>query len=599
MSGVGFFSGGAVPVAGDFAFSATLLGTGNLCVVLRARHRASDRVFAVKRFSKAAIARAAKRAPNTHADIINEKNIASRVSTLAGATLHATFQDGANISFVYDWCDGGELWSAATEAPFAGGGMALAALTPAEPRYASPLPADACRSIIAWLARSLVALSGAGVAHRDIKPENILLRSPPGALPNSLDDPRADGLPNRPFTLALVDWGSARDVINGPGVGSECVGSFEYMAPEAFDNAGAGGGVRVDARADLWALGVVAVRLATGVGAWSADSPFLSGTRAAAHQADEGDGTGNVGFSEVDGLLLAPNTPVEMESFARALLQRNPEKRLGAVIGTSDQLTRHPYICDAMSTETGAFVPDLAFTALRAAAAMLALAPPLSVADLRRAFSLRDGNALAITDDCAAPAPAVVAWAVASRTLRSARPGLQAAVLHALALRRRAAPPHIWAAFAPSLGAARACAALSAEPLAGLRRIGGLSPRELLGWAAAPDTLVHDKVEAEALGLAAGAGEKANDWGWLRARGHAWASSLHIVFVADARLGSGPAAASRLARVISAVNALSPPPRVLVFVGDTFGGAGAWADAGGEAAYAMAMTDALDVLISE
>ena len=589
MSGLGFFSGGPAPTATDFAFSATPLGVGNLCVVLRARHRVSDRIFAVKRFSKAAIARAAKRAPNIHADILNEKAIASRVSTMCGATLHATFQDSENISFVYDWCDGGELWAAATEAPSAGGEEMFGKTTPADPRYAASLPLEVTRSILAWLSRSLTKLSSVGIAHRDIKPENILLRSPCDAPFNSLDNPRrgADGLPRRPFTLALVDWGSSRDVVTAAATGgSECVGSFEYMAPEAFDNKGAGKGIRVDGRADLWSLGVVAVRLATGVGAWSSDSPYLSGVRASAHQALEG--MEGVAYEPVDGLLMAPNTNVHLEAFARALLHRDPAARLGS--SSTSSLLLHPYICDAPNTEEGVLVPDLVFLALRASAAVLALAPQLSVSELRRAFALREkgvcggeggggdgGGGNKSSDD----PTQVIAWARTSRILRSARPGLQAAILHALTLRRRAALPHIWASFCSSLGAARASSALSVESHAGLRRIGGLSPREVLGWASATDTLAHNASEANALGLRVGAGEKANDWGWLRARGHAWDSSLYIIFVADARLGSNNGSAARVARLITAVNALSPLPRALIFLGDTFGGGDDGADGGG------------------
>lgn len=101
-----------------------------------------------------------------------------------------------------------------------------------------PVPdRNECLEIVARVAEALGAAHDAGVIHRDIKPANILM------LPN--------GLPK------VTDFGVARAVGDNTALtrtGSS-VGSPSYMAPEQVR------GEPVDARADLFSLGVVAYQL--------------------------------------------------------------------------------------------------------------------------------------------------------------------------------------------------------------------------------------------------------------------------------------------------------------------------------------------------
>jgi tetratricopeptide (TPR) repeat protein len=92
---------------------------------------------------------------------------------------------------------------------------------------------DAARAadILAHIAYGLAAVHAAGVVHRDLKPDNIILRD--------------DTAP------VLVDFGIALIGTDSAGRG----GTRAYMAPEQV----LGGGV--DARADLYALGVIACEL--------------------------------------------------------------------------------------------------------------------------------------------------------------------------------------------------------------------------------------------------------------------------------------------------------------------------------------------------
>src|SRR5262249_49503957 len=92
-----------------------------------------------------------------------------------------------------------------------------------------------------WGARMAEALSLAhdhGVLHRDIKPSNVLLN--------------ADGIP------MLLDFNLARETVSDGGeLASKLGGTLDYMAPEHLDELAEGIPGRVDARSDVYSLGVL------------------------------------------------------------------------------------------------------------------------------------------------------------------------------------------------------------------------------------------------------------------------------------------------------------------------------------------------------
>ena len=115
-------------------------------------------------------------------------------------------------------------------------------------------------NIIIQVASALDAAHEAGVVHRDIKPENIMVR--PDGLVKVLD-----------FGIAKLAQGASTDADSGSGplpmVHTEpgmLMGTPKYMSPEqvrAFD---------VDARTDIFSLGVVLYEMLTGI------APFESAT---------------------------------------------------------------------------------------------------------------------------------------------------------------------------------------------------------------------------------------------------------------------------------------------------------------------------------
>jgi serine/threonine-protein kinase len=101
--------------------------------------------------------------------------------------------------------------------------------------------------------QALCEAHGAGVIHRDLKPENLFLTH------------HADGTP----VIKVLDFGISKRLTREGREGartnpSELLGSPLYMAPEQMR-----GSVDIDARADIWSLGVVLYELCTG------QSPFF------------------------------------------------------------------------------------------------------------------------------------------------------------------------------------------------------------------------------------------------------------------------------------------------------------------------------------
>lgn len=108
-----------------------------------------------------------------------------------------------------------------------------------------PLPESYVAVLLDQTLQALVAVHGAGVVHRDVKPANLLLEATGSRRPH----------------VRLGDFGVAALVddvrlTRFPGA----IGTHGYMAPEQLE------GAPPDPRQDLYAAGVVAVQLLTGVG---------------------------------------------------------------------------------------------------------------------------------------------------------------------------------------------------------------------------------------------------------------------------------------------------------------------------------------------
>lgn len=113
------------------------------------------------------------------------------------------------------------------------------------------LQLDDVLDVCAQIADALHAAHAAGVIHRDLKPDNVLL------VPRTASMARGDERRRR-FVAKVLDFGIAMLGGTDGGEAGGVMGTPEYMAPEQLT------GQLVDARADVYALGVSLFHAATG-----------------------------------------------------------------------------------------------------------------------------------------------------------------------------------------------------------------------------------------------------------------------------------------------------------------------------------------------
>src|SRR2546423_1217910 len=159
----------------------------------------------------------------------------------------------------------------------------------------------AALEIAVQVASALAAAHDAGVVHRDIKPENIMLR-PDGyakvldfGIAKLTERPALDD--HRVETTALLQ--------TRPGL---VLGTAHYMSPEQVR------GQKVDARSDIWSLGVVLYEMVTG------NPPFRGETPS--------DCIAAILTAEPAPLSsISPDVPAKLESILQKALRKNTGER--------------------------------------------------------------------------------------------------------------------------------------------------------------------------------------------------------------------------------------------------------------------------------
>jgi tetratricopeptide (TPR) repeat protein/predicted Ser/Thr protein kinase len=209
-------------VLGDFRLVREL-GRGGMGVVYEAWQRSLDRRVAVKVLAPALVA-----SPSAVARFRREAAAIGRLHHANIVEVHGFGTDGDRHFFAMQLVDGKPLDEVAA-------------------RFRSPRAAVA---LCAQLADALAHAHAQGLVHRDVKPANVLVRD---------DD-----------TPLLSDFGVAHDS-ELPSVTREggFVGTLDYASPEQVR------GEAIDARTDVWSLGVILYELLTG------SAPFAAPTQEA------------------------------------------------------------------------------------------------------------------------------------------------------------------------------------------------------------------------------------------------------------------------------------------------------------------------------
>jgi serine/threonine-protein kinase len=264
------------------------IGRGGMGVVYLARDLALKRRVAIKVLPPELAFR-----QEIKQRFMREAQTAARLSHPHIVPIHAVGDEGGLVYFVMGYVDGESL--------------------AARLRRRHALPAEEVRRIMKEAADALGMAHAMGVIHRDIKPDNILL----------------EGTRRR---VMVTDFGIAKALsqagtgtLTGTGI---AIGTPHYMSPEQ-----AAGERDIDARSDLYALGVVAYEMATG------ELPF---------QAPTVPGILMKHISEVapDIKRARPDLPDDLAVCIMRCLAKDPESRwptAESLVRTLESRTAGPY----------------------------------------------------------------------------------------------------------------------------------------------------------------------------------------------------------------------------------------------------------------
>ena len=256
------------------------VGRGGMGVVLRALDTRLNRVVALKMLRSNT-----SHDPELCRRLTAEAHAASALSHPGIATVYDFVEQGEGSFIVYEYVEG-RTWRKE---------LARARFTTDEILDAS-----------AQLADALAAAHTHGIVHRDLKPENIM----------SLPDDHLRG------RVKILDFGLAKYLHASLPLGEEnaaetvsiatipglLVGTVNYMAPEQLE------GQLVDARTDIYALGLVLHEMATGV------NPFLGRTPSST--------IANILKQEAPSLRQRiPTAPAELDRVLLKCLRKRPEER--------------------------------------------------------------------------------------------------------------------------------------------------------------------------------------------------------------------------------------------------------------------------------
>lgn len=194
------------------------IGRGGIGIIYRAYDTLLERLVAVK------VLHTTGQGSEGRANILREAQIIARLNH-------------PNIITVFD---AGEV----LEAPYLV--MQLINGTPLD--AVIPIPVEQIHGFFAQICSALEYAHTQGIVHRDLKPSNLLLEQ--------------NG------RIMLMDFGLARSTASRMSVEGVITGTFLYMAPEQAL------GKPVDARTDLYSLGVILYEMATGEPPFTGDDPI-------------------------------------------------------------------------------------------------------------------------------------------------------------------------------------------------------------------------------------------------------------------------------------------------------------------------------------
>ncbi|MFN9421824.1 protein kinase domain-containing protein [Gemmatimonas sp.] len=275
------------------------IGRGGMGIVYRARDRRLKRHVAIKLLPPELSFRR-----DVRSRFLREAETAAQLSHPNIVPIYSVDEVGNLVFFVMACIDGDNL------------------ATLVQKR--GPLPVDSVRRWLGEVADALSYAHSRGVVHRDIKPDNILL----------------DGIDGRAL---VTDFGIARAATDSGETSrltatGMAIGTPAYMSPEQ-----ASGDRDLDARSDLYSLGIVAYQMLCG------EPPFVGGTTPALlvkHLAE----------APVPIQQRRADVPPDLAAIVMRLLEKNPDHRFQQATELSQAL-RTGVVPPAPAGATSASMP--------------------------------------------------------------------------------------------------------------------------------------------------------------------------------------------------------------------------------------------------
>ncbi len=205
-----------------------ILGIGGMGMVVAATHLELDQPVALKFMLPAAM-----ESPEASARFLREARAAGKLTSehVCRVSDVGRFESGAPY-IVMEYLEGYDL------------GTML--------KRRGPLRVAACVDYLLQACEGLAEAHAQGIVHRDLKPDNLDLAA------------RADG----GHVIKVLDFGISKALVTGIETQTgDILGSPAYMAPEQMRST-----KDVDARADVWSLGIVMYQLLTGRLPFTGDS---------------------------------------------------------------------------------------------------------------------------------------------------------------------------------------------------------------------------------------------------------------------------------------------------------------------------------------
>ena len=260
-----------------------VLGAGGMGIVVKARHTQLEQSVALKFLLPAAC-----EVPGAVARFLREGKAAAQItSEHVARVMDVGVLPGGAPYLVMEYLKGVDL------------GVHLA--------ERGTVGTDEAIEYVLQAAEAIAEAHELGIVHRDLKPANLFLGE------------RADGSPLvkvLDFGISKVAGGSRSQLTSA----SVLMGSPRYMSPEQMVSA-----KDVDARTDVWALGVILYELVTGEPVWHADT--VQGLCAL------------IASSPAPLLRAkAPRAPVLLESVIARCLTKRPSERMASVAALAEAL---------------------------------------------------------------------------------------------------------------------------------------------------------------------------------------------------------------------------------------------------------------------